>query len=219
MIRAGTGRTQRDDPRPGDPTAEVMVVCTANICRSPLMMAMLDREGRRRCGTDAPLVVSSSGVQGLTGEPVAAMSGVEAERRRLDLSEHRARVTDEGMLWRSDLVITMSERQRRMVVRLLPDAAPYTFTLRELARVLGALTRIDDDLALRARVRSVVDLAHAARAHVPRPDGPEDVRDPYGGPPAGYERMAAQLDELVDSVAPQLFGWLPDDHRDAPVGR
>lgn len=213
MIWGREENREAEDPRPGDVTAELMVVCTANICRSPLMMAMLDREGRRRAGPDAPLLVSSSGVQGLQGEGPAPLSAEEATRRRLDLTEHRARVTDQAMLWRSDLVITMSERQRGMLVRLLPSAAKHTFTVRELARLLTALKPIDEDLPLRERVRFVTRLAHGARAYVPRPRRPEDVRDPYGGPPEGYVHMARQLDELLDAISPQLFGWLPEDVR------
>lgn len=201
------------DPRPGDPRAEIVVVCTANICRSPLAEAMLRRAAAERCGPDAPLRVSSSGVQGLAGEPAAPLSAEEATQRGLDLSRHVARVTDELGVWRADLVLTMTETHRGRIVRLLPSAARWTFTIREFARLTAALKPIEVDLPVRDRVRFVTRLAHGARAYVARPTGREDVADPYGGPRAGYVETADELDELVARIAPQLFGWRPEDPR------
>lgn len=201
------------DPRPGDPVAELLVVCTANICRSPLAEAMLARAAEDRLGPDAPVDVSSSGVHGLAGQPAAPLSADEAVRRGLDLSPHVARVTDELGVWRADLVLTMTERHRGRIVRLLPAVARSTFTIREFARLTSALKPVEADLPVRERVRFVTRLAHGARAYVARPSEPEDVADPYGGPRAGYVDTADELDALVAVIAPQLFGWRPDDPR------
>ncbi len=65
----------------------------------------------------------------------------------------------------------------------------------------------------RERIRFVARLANGSRAYVSRPDGPEDVADPYGGPRQGYEVMAAEVERYVDAIAPQLFGWLASDAR------
>ncbi|MBW3620662.1 MAG: low molecular weight phosphatase family protein [Actinobacteria bacterium] len=217
MSRAGSDAIWAEegapDPRPGDPHAEIVVVCTANICRSPLAEAMLVRAAAERCGPDVPLHVSSSGVHGLTGEPAAPLSAEEARERGLDLSRHVARVTDELGVWRADLVLTMTETHRGRIVRLLPSASRWTFTIREFARLTSALKPIEDDLPLRERVRFVTRLAHGARAYVARPPGREDVSDPYGGPRAGYVEIADELEELVARIAPQLFGWRADEPR------
>ena len=39
-----------------------------------------------------------------------------------------------------------------------------------------------------------------------RPDRPEDVADPYGGPAAGYDAMARIVEGLVADVAGVLLG-------------
>lgn len=62
-------------------------------------------------------------------------------------------------------------------------------------------------------MRFVTRLAHGARAYVARPAEPEDVADPYGGPRAGYVDTADELEALVAAIAPQLFGWRPDEPR------
>ncbi len=199
-------RTGTTDPRPGDEVAELLVVCTGNIARSPLAMVMLDDEARRRLGPDAPVWVRSSGVHGLSGEPAVEASRDEAASRGLDLGHHRAAVTDADDVRRCDLVLTMTESQRAKVTRLVPAAGRFTFTLREFARLLAAVEEPTEDLSPRDRVRAIVDRAHRARPVAVRSDDAEDVVDPYGGPRDGYRTVARELDALVTRIAPRLFG-------------
>jgi protein-tyrosine phosphatase len=206
------------DPRPGDRTARLHVVCTGNICRSPLAMAMLDREARRRLGPDAPVEVTSSGLHGLTGRPAEADSRRLAVDRDAPLDGHVASVTEPERVRTEDLVLTMTEAHRAAVVRHAPSASRHTFTLLELARLCAALVPLEEPDEPRARVRTVARLAHAARAHVARPAGPEDIDDPYGRASHVYDRMAAELDEAIAAIAPQLFGWLPGERPDVAGG-
>lgn len=204
----GPGARQ-PDPRPDDDVAEIMVVCTGNVARSPLFMAMLEGEVRRRLGPDAPVWVKSSGVHGLAGEPAVADSRTLAEERGLDLSRHRGAVTVEREVVRCDLVLTMTESQRSRVIRRAPRGAGSTFTVREFARLVSALEPLADDLSPRERVRHCVRLANGARPYVERPGDPEDVEDPYGAGADVYAAMARELDDLLAAIAPQLFGPLP----------
>jgi protein-tyrosine phosphatase len=199
------------EQRPGEPEARLLVVCTANICRSPLAEAMLVREARRRRGPQAPVRVASSGVHGLRGQPAAPRSVAEADRRGLDLRRHLARVTDATDVAESDLVITMTALHRRRVVRLCPGAAPYTFTLAELARLVAELPQPDGDPSVRERVRWVARRGHEARAGRGPEDVVDDVDDPYGGPQEDYAVAAERIEALVMAVAHHLFGPLPDE--------
>lgn len=200
------------DPRPGDPIAEILVVCTANICRSPLAMVMLERRARERLGDDAPVWVHSSGVHAMDGHPAAEESRRQADLRGLDLRHHRGSVTTADEVASADLVLVMSERQRSLLAGMYPAGARWTFTLPEFARLCGALKPIEDPgMTPRERIRFVARLANGSRAYVSRPDDPEDVADPYGGPRQGYAAMATVVERLVDAIAPQLFGWLPAD--------
>lgn len=194
------------DPRPGDPVAQVVVVCHANIARSPLGMAMVEQQAQDRLGAAADVWVRSAGVHARPGLAAAEESRRQAALRGLDLSRHRAAVLERDDVATADLVLTMSEQQRAHAVRLHPPAAGWTFTLPELARLCATLEPVDPRLPIRERMRRVARRAAAARAYVPRPEEPEDVADPYRGPVEAYARMAELVETQVTAVADVLFG-------------
>ena len=194
------------DPRPRDPVAQVLVVCHANIARSPLVTALFEDQARRRLGPAPDVWVRSAGVRAVEGRPAATGSRAQAVARGLDLDGHRSVPLARVDLVDADLVVTMSERQRGHAVRLDPGALHRTFTLLELARLCARLQPMDDAMPPRARVRSVAWAASQSRPFVPGPPEPEDVADPFGGPEHGYDRMAQQVEEAVDRVAEVLFG-------------
>lgn len=199
--------TRPTGPRPDDPVVQVVVVCHANIARSPLAMVLLEAEARRRVGRDAPVWVRSAGVHAVVGSPAATRSREEAAARGLDLSSHRAEQLVAADVADADLVVTMTERQRDHAARLVTGAAARVFSLVELARLCRALPDGTAEPApVRVRIRDAVGRAHALRATVPAGARPEDVDDPYGGPDAAYARMAREVERLVRDVARPLLG-------------
>jgi protein-tyrosine phosphatase len=196
------------DPRPDDHVVQIVVVCTGNVARSPLAMAMLEHEARRRLGPDAPVWVSSSGVHGLDGARAVAEARTQAEHRGIDLGHHRGSVTDGADVERADLVLTMTEAQRALVLRRGPRASRHVFTLLEFARLLGGVdpAQLPSSATPRARVRAAVAAAHGVRAHIPRPAAAEDVDDPYGLPMEVYDELGRRFDDLIPAVAETLFG-------------
>lgn len=192
-----------------DHVADILIVCTGNIARSPLAEVLLQEEARRRLGPEAPVRVHSVGVHGLDGRPAVNEMQQEAASRGADLSRHRgARVRPDDVR-DADLVITMTENHRRELLLSVPAAKERVFTLKELARLLSAAEEPEDppdDGSVAERVRTLARRAHRARPRAPQAAGPEDVRDPYGGSRAGYQEVAAEIDGLVCEVAEALFG-------------
>ncbi len=120
-------------------------------------------------------------------------------RRGIDLRSHRSTTLTAPMVADADLIVGMSLRHVQEAVLLEPSAWERTFRLKELVRrgeFVGP--RLPGQEAA-AWVRAVQDdRDRAALVHVSHG---EDVADPYGGPYAGYEATAIELDDLTSRLA------------------
>jgi protein-tyrosine phosphatase len=199
------GTTPPDRRWDPDDIAEIHVVCTGNIARSPFAALLLEDEARRRLDDDAPVLVTSSGIHGLDGRGAVREMVLEAEDRGLDLNGHIAAAAESVTIRSADLILGMTERHREAIVRLAPVAEPRTFTLKELARLLEHVEIPEVDHP-RERVREVARAASAARSRVPAPRRPENVADPYGAARDVYRECAAEIEDLVGRISPRLFG-------------
>jgi len=158
---------------------------------------------RRRLGdlgVDAR--VASAGLL-QSGQP-ASGHGIDILRRRgLDLTTHRSRSMSREHLGSAQLILAMAREHVREAVVLDPTLWPRTFTLKELVRRGEAAgprragEPLDDWLARVGQGRRISDLAGAATA--------DDVADPYGGPRSAYERLATELDDLLDRFVALTF--------------
>ena len=170
---------------------DILVVCTANLCRSVMAEALLAR------GLAASGAAGSVRSAGLLGEgdppPPEVISAMAAYG--LDVAAHRSSVLRGGALSDAQLVLGMAREHVRHAVVAEPTAWPRTFTLKELVRrgqengpgvpgesLADWLARIHDG---RDRLALLGD----------SPD--DDVPDPIGGPPGAYAATAAQLHDLV----------------------
>ena len=97
---------------------DVLLVCTANICRSPMAEAMWRKAaaGRRR-----PLDVASAGLEAEPGR-VADEACVELMAvRGLDLSDHRATRFRVELAVDCELILVMEPAHARRILALAPQ--------------------------------------------------------------------------------------------------
>ena len=185
--------------------AAILVVCSGNICRSPIAEGLLRRALERRLGGTAP-VVGSAGTIAIDGAPAMPESIEAARERGVDIRMHTARPLTPELIDDADLVVTMAAEHRDEVRRLVPGAVPRTFTLKELTRVLEALPATESDLRLDTRIGA----AAAARANgAPANRFDEDVVDPLGMPLDTYRAIAWEIDEWTDRLVTALYGPVP----------
>lgn len=177
----------------------VLVVCTANICRSPAATYLLERA----VGFDGSVRVVSAGVRARAGAPFDTdMSAALGET----LPAFRARQLTSAMVREFDLILTMASDHRSAVVSAVPSAIRRTFTLREfadLAALAGTGAGTGDADA------TVADTLSALAARTPqvrplRSGRPDDIADPYGRGAAAYERAVADISAAVASLAAQM---------------
>ncbi|TFV52992.1 low molecular weight phosphatase family protein [Blastococcus sp. TF02A-35] len=170
----------------------VLLLCTANVCRSPLAEVLL----RAELGPGTDVDVSSAGVRARPGDLACATM---AEVAGVAPSGSPARQVDPRLLQQADLVLTMTRTHRAAAVDLAPAALRRTFTLREFAD-LAVLAAGGTDLpAAGSPGRRLADLVVAApRARAGRVAGAhDDIPDPHGLGPAEHERAGAEIRRAV----------------------
>lgn len=177
----------------GGASTTVLVVCSANRCRSPMAAAQLRRV---LVGTDVRVLDAGFGD---SGWPVTDGTLDAAARQGLDLADHRSARIDAALLASADLVLTMERAHVRDIVVEHPDLWPRTFTLKELVRRAEAHgpRRSDeplaDWLARLADGRSRADLLGASPL--------DDVADPTSDRTVDHDTTAEDLWDLVTAAA------------------
>lgn len=83
----------------------VLMICTANICRSPVAEALL-RDRLQKRGL-ADWVVSSAGTWAQLRRGASRNSVVVMQERNLDISNHMAQIVEASHLKEADLVLCM----------------------------------------------------------------------------------------------------------------
>lgn len=109
---------------------ELLFLCTANICRSPmaegLALAHLVAAGY------PDWTVASAGTWGMEGSQASEYSLRLLAERGIDLSGHRARAVTDEMLARASLVLVMTGDHKEAVLADFPDHADKVYLLSEM---------------------------------------------------------------------------------------
>ncbi len=102
--------------------ARILIVCTGNLCRSPMAAALL----RQRLARD-PLrcdwQVESAGTWASEAQPASTYAVEEMAARGIDLSSHRAQGVTQAMMEAADLVLTMTAHHAEALRTAFPAHA------------------------------------------------------------------------------------------------
>ncbi len=97
----------------------ILVVCTGNICRSPMAAALL---GHNLASHNPAVEVQSAGLAALVGYTADPLAQDLMRDRGIDLSNHRAQQLTPAMVMDADVVLAMETAQVKMVESMLPGA-------------------------------------------------------------------------------------------------
>jgi protein-tyrosine phosphatase len=181
----------------------LVVLCTGNICRSPLTEVLL----RDRLA-DLPVVVTSAGTRAVVGAPMAPLAAPRVLARGLDPAHAAAQLTVQHLTG-ADLVLGLAREHRRAAIELHPRVVRRAMTLLELVRVVAqhgdviageALATAPD---VEGRLREAVRLAVLERGTTLPPTTPDldDVPDPWGRDDQAYAAADLQISGAVDTVS------------------
>ena len=120
---------------------KVLIVCTGNICRSPLAEVVMERELAKKNPADL-FAVSSAGTGAWEGKPASEGAYLVAIENGLDVSHHRATLLTRELVDQSDLIFTMARHHRLRAQELGGDGK--VFLLGEYAGYTGDEAEVAD---------------------------------------------------------------------------
>jgi len=144
----------------------ILIVCTANICRSPVGEALL--QARLQAEGLVDWTVSSAGTWAAAGNAASSFSRILMAEQGLDIASHRSQPVIELLLQQADLVLCMETRHVKTLKSTFPTYKNKLFTLKQMVGKRGS------------------------------------VRDPYGKTRQDYERMVAEVGNLIEQGFPRI---------------
>lgn len=166
---------------------EVLFVCHANLCRSPMAERLANRMLADRIGVrGSRLVVSSVGTHARAGEPMHPAAAQVLRERGAYADRFESRLLTPPILAKPDLVLTATREQRAACLRMVPAAAHRTFTLLQFA-------------ALRVPALAGAGPGTGWTTGPVRPDD-HNLADPVGGPVEAFRACAEEIERALDAL-------------------
>lgn len=182
----------------------ILLVCTANQCRSPYAAAVL-QSVLREAGAQR-VALASAGTDVTAGLPMCRA----AAERLPDLeatSAHRARALTVGDVATADLILVAERGHRAAIVRMTPTASTRTFTILEAAALAGAARSHEISIASGPSVAAFAASLHEARGLTEPLE--LDIADGHHGNGRRHRRTLDRVEFAATAVANALLGREP----------
>jgi protein-tyrosine phosphatase len=182
----------------------LLFVCHANLCRSPMAEHLARHSLYQSFGADGVAVsVTSAGTHADAGSPIHPGSAQVLAERGIDIGRWTSRPLTAGMLDAADLVLVAGRPQRAACVTLAPRALRRTFTVRQFSRIARALPQSAPTLggSPDARFRGLVEHVARWRSQVAQVAAREDeIADPVRQPIEAFRACAAAIEKELCTI-------------------
>ena len=113
-------------------SGHILVVCTGNICRSPMAEGLLRHALAGQPDPLKSLKVVSAGVSTRNGEPVSENAVTTLKKAGIDISNHRSRSLTQELLDQAVVVFGMTESHRSIIQLRATPAPKHLYLFRGL---------------------------------------------------------------------------------------
>ncbi len=184
-------------------SAQILIVCTGNICRSPYVERLLSRRlDQARPAAEWPVQVHSAGTRAMVDRGMEDRVALALAGRGGDPSGFRARQVSAALVESATLVLTATRAHRGAVGKLVPAARRRIFTVRDFAHLVSEAESLYAGPAPEDAgdwVALVAETAASRRGLAPPLSRAEaDIVDPMG-----------REDEVVTTMTQQVEAALP----------
>ena len=114
------------------PIANILFVCTGNICRSPFAQGLFTKLASRKDHQD--LFADSAGLIALPGNPATTLAQRVAAEYGVSLTDHQAKPVTENLVDWSDLILVMEKGHKEALLFNSPKASDKVLLIRHFAR-------------------------------------------------------------------------------------
>ncbi|MDZ5146124.1 arsenate reductase/protein-tyrosine-phosphatase family protein [Microbacterium testaceum] len=174
----------------------VVVVCTANVIRSPFIAELL--QSRLKASQAGCLEITSAGVSARPDGKAHRRVREMARAYGVDLESHRTTQLSEATLVQRTVVLCAQREHRRAVLQMRPDLLSSVFTVREFARLMEIAHASD---APPLDWVSAVSAAAQARGHDRFvADEDDNIIDPIGRPDSTWRQFEQHAVQAVSSI-------------------
>jgi protein-tyrosine phosphatase len=171
----------------------ILLVCTANLCRSPMAQFLLEAAVSTAWSGAGRWSVKSAGVRAADHRPMHQLAITALGQLGCDGSLFRTRRLQVDMLQSADLVLTATRAHRSDVARMHPSVMGRLFTMNQFGYLLAHAPALHSGTTARHAGEALIVAAVAARGRVRARTVDDDLDDPVNKPVRAFRQCAQQL--------------------------